>query len=101
MAVWVPPMELCTDNAAMIAAAARFLEPIHIPDLALDAARAADAARLRVAHVVLYGKPGCHLCDDARAAVLAVGAGAPSSSRRWTSRSTRRSTGATASGSRW
>ena len=22
--------------------------------------------------VTLYGKPGCHLCDDARAAVLAV-----------------------------
>jgi hypothetical protein len=25
-----------------------------------------------VARVTLYGKPGCHLCDDARAAVLAV-----------------------------
>jgi N6-L-threonylcarbamoyladenine synthase len=35
---WVPPMELCTDNAAMIAAAARFLEPLEYPDyLALDA----------------------------------------------------------------
>jgi N6-L-threonylcarbamoyladenine synthase len=41
--VWVPPVELCTDNAAMIAGAARFLEPIEYPDyLALDA-----AARLR------------------------------------------------------
>ena len=28
-----------------------------------------------MAHVVLYGKPGCHLCQDARAAVLAVAAG--------------------------
>ena len=38
-AVWVPPMELCTDNAAMIAGAARFLEPIEYPGyLALDAA---------------------------------------------------------------
>jgi N6-L-threonylcarbamoyladenine synthase len=38
-AVWVPPMELCTDNAAMIAGAARFLEPIDYPGyLALDAA---------------------------------------------------------------
>jgi N6-L-threonylcarbamoyladenine synthase len=39
VAVWVPPMELCTDNAAMIGAAARFLEPIEYPGyLALDAA---------------------------------------------------------------
>jgi N6-L-threonylcarbamoyladenine synthase len=38
-AVWVPPMELCTDNAAMIAGAARFLEPLEYPEyLALDAA---------------------------------------------------------------
>ncbi len=38
VAVWVPPMELCTDNAAMIAGAARFLEPIEYPGyLALDA----------------------------------------------------------------
>ena len=37
--VWVPPIELCTDNAAMIAGAARFLEPLQYPDyLALDAA---------------------------------------------------------------
>jgi N6-L-threonylcarbamoyladenine synthase len=41
--VWVPPTELCTDNAAMIAGAARFLEPLEYPDyLMLDA-----AARLR------------------------------------------------------
>ena len=37
--VWVPPVELCTDNAAMIAGAARFLEPIEYPGyLSLDAA---------------------------------------------------------------
>jgi N6-L-threonylcarbamoyladenine synthase len=37
--VWVPPVELCTDNAAMIAGAARFLEPVEYPDyLSLDAA---------------------------------------------------------------
>ena len=36
--VWVPPTELCTDNAAMIAGAARFLEPIPYPGyLSLDA----------------------------------------------------------------
>jgi N6-L-threonylcarbamoyladenine synthase len=39
VSVWVPPTELCTDNAAMIAGAARFLEPIEYPEyLALDAA---------------------------------------------------------------
>jgi N6-L-threonylcarbamoyladenine synthase len=37
--VWIPPVELCTDNAAMIAGAARFLEPLPYPDyLSLDAA---------------------------------------------------------------
>jgi N6-L-threonylcarbamoyladenine synthase len=37
--VWVPPPELCTDNAAMIGGAARFLEAIPYPDyLGLDAA---------------------------------------------------------------
>jgi N6-L-threonylcarbamoyladenine synthase len=37
--VWVPPVELCTDNAAMIAGAARFLQPLEYPDyLSLDAA---------------------------------------------------------------
>ena len=37
--VHVPPMELCTDNAAMIGGAARFLEPLPYPEyLGLDAA---------------------------------------------------------------
>jgi N6-L-threonylcarbamoyladenine synthase len=37
--LWVPPRELCTDNAAMIAAAARFGEPLEYPRyLDLDAA---------------------------------------------------------------
>ncbi len=37
--VWVPPVELCTDNAAMIAGAARFKEPLPYPEyLSLDAA---------------------------------------------------------------
>jgi N6-L-threonylcarbamoyladenine synthase len=37
--VWVPPMELCTDNAAMIAGAARFTTPLPYPEyLSLDAA---------------------------------------------------------------
>jgi N6-L-threonylcarbamoyladenine synthase len=37
-AVHVPPPELCTDNAAMIASAARFVEPVAYPGyVALDA----------------------------------------------------------------
>jgi N6-L-threonylcarbamoyladenine synthase len=37
--VWVPPVELCTDNAAMIGGAARFLEALPYPGyLSLDAA---------------------------------------------------------------
>jgi tRNA N6-adenosine threonylcarbamoyltransferase len=37
--LWVPPPALCTDNAAMIAAAARFADPLPYPDyLDLDAA---------------------------------------------------------------
>jgi N6-L-threonylcarbamoyladenine synthase len=36
--VWVPPPELCTDNAAMIAGAARFGRPQPYPEyLSLDA----------------------------------------------------------------
>ena len=36
--LWIPPLALCTDNAAMIAAVARFSEPIAYPGyLALDA----------------------------------------------------------------
>ncbi len=36
--LWVPPTSLCTDNAAMIAAAARFTEPLRYPSyLSLDA----------------------------------------------------------------
>ena len=34
----IPPIELCTDNAAMIASAARWVEPLPFPDyLGLDA----------------------------------------------------------------
>jgi N6-L-threonylcarbamoyladenine synthase len=40
--VWTPPLDLCTDNAAMIAGAARFLEPIPYPGyLDLDASASA------------------------------------------------------------
>jgi N6-L-threonylcarbamoyladenine synthase len=43
--VHVPPRELCTDNAAMIAGAARFTDPLAYPEyLALDATARAQAA---------------------------------------------------------
>ena len=43
--VHVPPRELCTDNAAMIAGAARFTAPLAYPDyLSLDASARARAA---------------------------------------------------------
>jgi N6-L-threonylcarbamoyladenine synthase len=39
VSLWAPGLDLCTDNAAMIAAAARFLPPLPYPEyLALDAA---------------------------------------------------------------
>jgi N6-L-threonylcarbamoyladenine synthase len=40
----IPPIELCTDNAAMIAAAARHVQPLAYPDyLALDAYATGEA----------------------------------------------------------
>jgi N6-L-threonylcarbamoyladenine synthase len=42
---WIPPFELCTDNAAMIAGASRFLDPLPYPEyLDLDATPRARAA---------------------------------------------------------
>jgi len=41
----IPPRELCTDNAAMIASAARYVEPLAFPDyLALDAYASGERA---------------------------------------------------------
>ncbi len=41
----IPPRELCTDNAAMIASAARFAEALAFPDyLALDAYASGERA---------------------------------------------------------
>ena len=51
--------------------------------------------------VTLYGKPGCHLCDDAREVVERVRAGHPFELRRSTSRSIPGSTASTASASRY
>ncbi len=88
---------LCTDNAAMIAGAARFGVPIAYPRyLDLEAsARAAWHGR-----VTLLGKAGCCLCDEARAAIRDVSATPTSSWSRWTWPPTRRSTRAMESGFR-
>jgi N6-L-threonylcarbamoyladenine synthase len=45
-AAHLPAMDLCTDNAAMIASAARFVTPLPFPDyLAIDAYATGEAAR--------------------------------------------------------
>jgi N6-L-threonylcarbamoyladenine synthase len=68
------PGELCTDNAAMIAAAAEHVEASTYPEyLALDVGRMSAAEPARV---TLYGRPECHLCDAARG-LLAELAGSP------------------------
>ena len=59
------PRELCTDNAAMIASAAA------VPRAAYPATSAGRLPRLgphggvRRSVDVFYGRPGCHLCDEA------------------------------------
>ena len=78
----VPPIALCTDNAAMIASAARYVDPIPYPDyLDLDVYATGERALTGVARmtpeVVLYGRPGCHLCDDARAVLERVRSSRP------------------------
>ena len=68
-------MELCTDNAAMIACAARYVEAVPFPGyLELDAYATATPRTGVSGRLVLYGRPGCHLCDDARGSSLRVGA---------------------------
>ena len=65
-----PPLALCTDNAAMIACAARFVDAASPPATtsALDAYATGQRglARARRRHA-LRRAPGCHLCDEARA----------------------------------
>ena len=74
--VKIPPRALCTDNAAMIASAARYAEPVAFPGyLGSKRTRPASAPCERAMAVVdLYGRPGCHLCDDARAVLAPLSA---------------------------
>jgi N6-L-threonylcarbamoyladenine synthase len=47
VALDVPPPQLCTDNAAMIASAARFIDPVPFPDyLELDVYATGERARI-------------------------------------------------------
>jgi glutaredoxin len=43
------------------------------PDQPPGPARGAEALRLALARLVLYGRPDCHLCDDAREVLVRVG----------------------------
>ncbi len=71
----VPPRELCTDNAAMIASAARFVAGLALPRLSgrgrLRHRRAPARGRL-MRRVVLYSRAGCCLCDEAREVLVRV-----------------------------
>ena len=87
-----PPIALCTDNAAMIASAARYVEAIPYPGyLAIDVyATGERALGESMTAVVLYGRPGCHLCDDARDGARARARAAPVCAGRMRHRDRRR-----------
>ena len=74
--LWTPPLELCTDNAAMIGAAARFTPALPVPRVPGARCRGQAGRRpgWRRVRLVLYGKAGCCLCDEARAAVAEAAA---------------------------
>ena len=62
----VPERVLCTDNAAMIASAARFA-PLPYPEyLALDVYATGER---RGERSDVYSRPDCHLCEEAIAAL--------------------------------
>ena len=66
------PLKLCTDNAAMIGSAARFAPRIAYPDyLGYDAFATPRPSR-RMTDVVVYSRPGCHLCEEAIAEIVAL-----------------------------
>ena len=64
----VPERALCTDNAAMIGSAARWVTPLREFAEALRSTPTRRGRARAVTRVVtVYGRPGCHLCDEARA----------------------------------
>ena len=61
----------------MIASAARYVEPVPYPGY-LGARRLCDGrARSVTPTVTVYGKPECHLCDDALTTLRRLRAGTP------------------------
>ena len=100
------PLELCTDNAAMIGSAARFAPSLPYPDyLTYDAFSEQPPAGWRPmsARLVLYSRPGCHLCEEALAELVDMhrARATASSCARSTSRATRRCCDACSSAFRW
>ena len=83
------PLELCTDNAAMIGAAAAHVPAIAYPDyLAYDAFASGERrGGVTVARPSTSG-PGCHLCDEARRGDVACRGGPAFGLGRSTSRAT-------------
>ncbi len=70
VSVRVPPSVLCTDNAAMIGGAALFAGLFPIPSISgwMPMRRASVRDERRNA----YSKPGCHLCVEARVALIGL-----------------------------
>ena len=64
----VPP-ELCTDNAAMIGSAARTQRADRLSRLSRPRRRRPLGLPMPTDVITLYGRPGCHLCDEARVAI--------------------------------
>jgi N6-L-threonylcarbamoyladenine synthase len=82
VAVWVPSVELCTDNAAMIAGAARFLEPLDYPRylVVADRARVAQLEQLLalgVVELVHQAPPGVRAILEVLAVAVLERAEAP------------------------
>ena len=97
----VPARVLCTDNAAMIASAARFgRAAARTRDyLALDAYATGEAAAVSV--VTVYTTPDCHLCERGdRGAATAAGRARLRAASSATSPPTRRCTARISSASR-
>ena len=97
----MPERALCTDNAAMIASAARFGERLEYPRLPrarrLRQRRAALGARDGA--VTVYSKPDCHLCEQAMEALRALQPELAFDSRSGTYAARRASTAPISSGS--
>ncbi len=70
------PIELCTDNAAMIGSAARFAPPHPLPGLPrlrrLRHRRSPAAAAALMPRSSSTRGPDCHLCEEAIAAIVAL-----------------------------